>query len=148
MSMPENNTNETDGNMPEAHMQTEAQVARYIAGLLDEHAQHVTAVTAKRLSAARGLAVKKLASQQTQTIHHSGNVLSWFGSNVEQYIAHHRAISAAVVFAAMLLAFFATQQFGVNTNLENSDAFLLASDLPPEAYADKGFDTWLVSKRD
>lgn len=148
MSMPENNTNEIDSNMPEAHVQTEAQVAHYIADLLDEHAQHVTAVTAKRLSAARGLAVKRLAGQQTQTIHHSGNELSWFGSNVEQYIAHHRAISAAVVLGAMLLAFFATQQFGVNTNLENSDAFLLASDLPPEAYADKGFDTWLVSKRD
>lgn len=148
MSMPENNTNKIDGNMSEAYVQTEAQTAHYIADLLDEHAQHLTAVTAKRLSVARDLAVKKLASQQTQTINHSGNVLSWFGSNVEQYIAHHRAISAAVVLGAMLLAFFAAQQFGVNTNLENSDAFLLASDLPPEAYADKGFDTWLVSKRD
>lgn len=148
MSMPENNTNKIDGNMSEAYVQTEAQAAHYIADLLDEHAQHLTAVTAKRLSVARDLAVKKLASQQTQTINHSGNVLSWFGSNVEQYIAHHRAISAAVVLGAMLLAFFAAQQFGVNTNLENSDAFLLASDLPPEAYADKGFDTWLVSKRD
>ncbi|MEQ1766095.1 MAG: DUF3619 family protein [Methylotenera sp.] len=25
---------------------------------------------------------------------------------------------------------------------------MLASELPPEAFADKGFDTWLVSKRD
>jgi len=148
MSAPENNTNEIDSNMSEAHVQTEAQLAHFVTDLLDEHAQHVTAVTAKRLSAARGLAVEKLASQQAQTIHHGGNVLSWFGSNVEQYIAHHRTISVAVVFVAMLLAFLATQQFSVNTNLENSDAFLLASDLPPEAYADKGFDTWLVSKRD
>lgn len=148
MSLPENNTNKIDGNMSEAHVQTEAQVAHYVTNLLDDHAQYLTAVTAKRLSVARDLAVKKLASQQMQTINHSGNVLSWFGSNVEQYIAHHRAISAAVVLGAMLLAFFAAQQFGVNANLENSDAFLLASDLPPEAYADKGFDTWLVSKRD
>ncbi len=148
MSMSENNTNKIDSNMSESHVLTEAQVAHYIADLLDDHAQHLTAVTAKRLSVARGLAVKTLASQQAQTIHQSGNVLSWFGSNVEQYIAHHRALSVAVVLGAMLLAFFAAQQLAVNTNLENSDAFLLASDLPPEAYADKGFDTWLVSKRD
>jgi len=36
---------------------------------------------------------------------------------------------------------------GVNS-LERSDAFLLASELPPEAFADKGFNTWLVSKKD
>src|SRR5450830_1060892 len=107
MSLPENNTNKIDGNMSEAHVQTEAQVAHYVTNLLDDHAQYLTAVTAKRLSVARDLAVKKLASQQTQTINHSGNVLSWFGSNVEQYIAHHRDISAAVVLGAMLLAFFA-----------------------------------------
>jgi hypothetical protein len=148
MNIPENDTNEIDSNMHEANVQTEAQVARYIANLLDDHAQHVTAVTVKRLSAARSLAVKKLASQQTQVIQHNGNTLSWFGSNVEQYIMRHRTISAAVILAAMLLTFFAAQQFSANTNLENSDAFLLASDLPPEAYADKGFDTWLVSKRD
>ena len=150
MSMSENNINEIDSNMSETHVLTDAQVAHYVTDLLDDHAQHLTAVTAKRLSVARGLAVKKLASQQTQTIHHSGNVLSWFGSHVEQYVAHHRAMSIAIVLVlgAMLLAFFAAQQFGVNAKLENSDAFLLASDLPPEAYADKGFDTWLVSKRD
>jgi len=31
----------------------------------------------------------------------------------------------------------------VSHQMENSDAFLLASDLPPEAYADKGFTAWL-----
>jgi hypothetical protein len=45
----------------------------------------------------------------------------------------------------MLLTFFAVQQLGSTNNLENSDAFLLASDLPPEAYADKGFDAWIES---
>jgi hypothetical protein len=144
----ENNANkmtgEFDSNMPDANGLTEAQVAHYVADLLDDHAQHLTAVTAKRLSIARGLAVSQLARQQTQTVNRDGNVLAWFGGQIE----HHRAMSVAVVVGAMLLAFYAAQQFGGNTNLENSDAFLLASDLPPEAYADKGFDTWLVSKRD
>jgi hypothetical protein len=51
--------------------------------------------------------------------------------------------SAALVILVMLVTFFAVQQFEVSNNLENSDAFLLASDLPPEAYADKGFDAWI-----
>jgi hypothetical protein len=144
----ENNANkmtgEFDSNMPDANGLTEAQVAHYVTDLLDDHAQHLTAVTAKRLSVARSLAVSQLARQQTQAVNHSGNVLAWFGGQIE----HHRAMSVAVVVGAMLLAFLAAQHFSGNTNLENSDAFLLASDLPPEAYADKGFDTWLDSKRD
>ncbi len=152
MNRHENNENkmtgEIDNNMSEVNRMTEEQVAHFVTDLLNDHAQHLTAVTAQRLSVARGLAVSQLASQQTQSINHSGNVLQWFGSNIEQYIGHHRVMSAAVVAGAMLLTFFAAQQFGFNNNLENSDAFLLASDLPPEAYADKGFDTWLVSKRD
>ena len=131
-----------DGSIPDAHGLTEAQVASFVTDLLDDHAQHLTAVTAKRLSVARELAVRQLANKKS--IHQGGNVLSWVGNQIE----HHRVMSAGVVIGAMLLAFFAAQQFSANTNLENSDAFLLASDLPPEAYADKGFDTWLVSKRD
>lgn len=138
----------TGSNMSEADRIAEEQVAHYATGLLNEHAQHLTAVTAQRLAEARNQAVSQLASRQTQTIHHSGHVLQWLGHNVGQYFGHHRAMSVAVVAAAMLLALFAAQQFGSKNNLENSDAFLLASDLPPEAYADKGFDTWLVSKRD
>ncbi len=137
-----------DRNMSEANRMTEEQAARYVADLLNDHAQHLTAATIQRLSVARSQAVSQLASRQAQTIHHSGHVLQWLGHNVGQYFSHHRAMSVAVVAAAMLLAFFAAQQFGFKNNLENSDAFLLASDLPPEAYADKGFDTWLVSKRD
>jgi hypothetical protein len=48
---------------------------------------------------------------------------------------------------AILFAFFAIQQLDIN-NLERSDAFLLASDLPPEAYADQGFDAWLDTTTD
>lgn len=137
-----------DGNMSEADRIMEEQVARYVTDLLDDHAQHLTVVTAQQLSVARSLAVSQLANQQAQIINHNGHALQWLGHNVGQYFGHHRAMSAAVVAAAMLLAFFAAQQFDFKNNLENSDAFLLASDLPPEAYADKGFDTWLVSKRD
>jgi hypothetical protein len=48
----------------------------------------------------------------------------------------------------IMLAFFVVQQVEFEDNSKSSDAFLLASELPPEAFADKGFDIWLVSKRD
>ena len=144
MNTEKNNINNTH----EAGSVSEEQIAHCITDLLTDHAQHVTAVTAQRLLNARNLAVSQLAAQQTQAIHQNGNVLQLFGDHVGHYVGHHRVMSAALVVVAMLLTFFAIQQLGFNNNLENSDAFLLASDLPPEAYADKGFDTWLVTKQD
>lgn len=126
----------------------EEQMARQIGSLLDEHAHHLNASTLKRLSDARQVAVAHLSASQAQTVQQSGNLLMWLGGSLGQYFGHHRAISAAMVAGVMMLTFFATQQFGFNNNLENSDAFLLASELPPEAFADKGFDTWLESKAD
>ncbi|MDP1767070.1 MAG: DUF3619 family protein [Methylotenera sp.] len=133
---------ETDRNMPEANLMTDEQVAHIAAGLLNESAQHLNAVTLHRLSVARGLAINKLAT--SQGFNQSGGVLQWLGHSLEQ----HRLMSAAIIAGAMLLTFFVVQQFKVDHHLKNSDAFLLASELPPEAFADKGFDTWLVSKRD
>lgn len=126
---------------------TEEQIARQVSGLLDDHAQHLRADTIQRLANARKLAVESLSAKQTQTIQQNGNLLMWLGSGVGQYFGHHRAMSAAMLAGVMMLTFFATQQFS-NNNLENSDAYLLASELPPEAFADKGFDTWLESKVD
>jgi hypothetical protein len=43
---------------------------------------------------------------------------------------------------AAILTFFALQHNAINTPVDG-DALLLASELPPEAYVDKGFDAWL-----
>ena len=127
--------------------ETEEQMARHMSHLLDDNAQHLRADTIQHLAKARKLAVEHLSAQQTQTVQQNGNLLIWLGSGLGQYFGHHRAMSAAMLAGMMLLTFFAAQQFS-NHNLENSDAFLLASELPPEAFADKGFDTWLESKVD
>lgn len=126
----------------------EEQMARHMGSLLDDHAHHLSASTLKRLADARQHAVAQLSASQAQTVQQNGNLLIWLGGGLGQYFGHHRTISAAMLAGIMMLTFFATQQFGFNNNLENSDAFLLASDLPPEAFADKGFDTWLESKAD
>lgn len=122
------------------------QVAKLAAHLLNDNAQHLNAVTLQRLSESRGLAVSQLNA--SQGISQSGNVLQWVGHGFGSYFGQHRLMSAAIIVGAMLLTFFVAQKFSTDNNLENSDAFLLASELPPEAFADKGFDTWLVSKRE
>jgi hypothetical protein len=133
--------NEMLNKMPE-----EDQVARVAARLLNENAQHLNAVTLRRLSDARGMAVNKLTA--IQGVNQNGNLLQMIGHGFGSYIEHHRMLSAVIFVIAMMLTFYATQRLSADNNLENSDAFLLASELPPEAFADKGFDTWLVSKRD
>lgn len=148
----DNMTNEKNNNLMDdnasSNLMVEEQIARNIVELLNNRVQHLTVAEEQRLLTARNLAVNRLADLQAQAasdhgINQNGHVLGWFGRHVGQYFEHHRVMSAALVVGAMLLTFFAVQQFGFNNNLENSDAFLLASDLPPEAYADKGFDAWL-----
>lgn len=125
---------------------SDEQISRAAANLLNDNAQHLNAVTLKRLSEARALAVGKLAA--SQGVNQSGNVLQLLGHGFGSYFEQHRMISLLIIVGAMMLTFFATQKLNTDNNLENSDAFLLASELPPEAFADKGFDTWLVSKQD
>ena len=133
-------------NLVNANLTSDEQLAKLAAILLNENAQHLNAVTLQRLSEARGLAVNKL--EASQGVNQSGNVLQLMGNSFTAYFEQHRLMSTAIIVVAMLLTFFAAQKFNADNNLENSDAFLLASELPPEAFADKGFDTWLVSKRD
>ncbi|PPD48480.1 MAG: hypothetical protein CTY14_01890 [Methylotenera sp.] len=126
----------------------EDQIARNIVELLDSRAQKLRDEHSLRLAEARSLAIGRLVSQEAQlaashSIHRSGHTLQWFGGRFGHYFEQHRIFSTLLVVCVMLLTFFAVQQFSVNHQIENSDAFLLASDLPPEAYADKGFTAWL-----
>jgi hypothetical protein len=129
-----------------ADLVVEEQIARNITELLKGRAQHLLPEQEQRLSNARSMAVNYLAEQQAQLVvnhgvNQHGHVLSWFGQRFDQ----RRFASSVLIIVVMLLTFLAVHHFGLNKNLENSDAFLLAADLPPEAYADKGFDAWLDS---
>ena len=131
-------------------IEVEGQVAHNIVELLNSRTDNLTEAEVQRLSVARSQAVNHLAKRQLALAadgsisrNGNGNALRWFGHHVGHYFEQHRLMSAGLVVLTMLLTFVAVQQLGGSSNLENSDAFLLASDLPPEAYADKGFDTWL-----
>ncbi|HEY0841309.1 DUF3619 family protein [Methylotenera sp.] len=125
----------------------EDQIARNMVELLNSHAQKLPESQAARLADARSLAIGRLVNREAQlaghSLHRSGHALQWRGGRWGHYFEQHRILSALLVVGVMLFAIFAVQQFSVSHQIENSDAFLLASDLPPEAYADKGFTAWL-----
>ena len=122
-------------------MTDEKDRAKEIIGWLDESAAKLDAHIVGKLAKARHQAASALAQRQSaQTIDGAGRTLRLF----HDYIHNHRAMmSTALVCSAVFVAFLLTQQLSRQDSLEHSDGFLLASDLPPDAYLDKGFDVWL-----
>ena len=117
-------------------MMNEKDTAKTIIGMLDESASSLDRNITDRLAAARQQAVGRLAQSAKG---HTG-----LSDRFMDYFHHHRAVSsAALACSAVLVAFVVTQQLN-NTEAEgHGDAFLLASELPPEAFLDKEFHTWL-----
>lgn len=132
---------------------SEEQLGQYLVNALNESARQLNPAVVQQLAYKRALAVDFLAVREAQTYNHqfaTENVsrMQGVGKTIGHYFNQHRGMVGALIAGIMLISVFAIQQVTLNKNLQNSDAFLLASDLPPEAYADKGFNTWLVSKRD
>jgi len=124
-------------------MNQEHDTTRHIIQLLNANLASMDATTINKLAQARQRAVSAHAlSTQSLAELQQGGVLRLFGS----YFHHHPGFLAAMLCCLVLLTVFSVQQFSGSSNeqdLEQSDGFLLASDLPPEAYVDRGFDQWL-----
>src|SRR3989344_2123604 len=118
-------------------MTDEKDTIKEIIGWLDESAAKLDAHIVGKLARARHQAASILVQRQSaQTIEGAGGVLRLFND----YIRNHRTMmSTALVCSAVFVALLLTQQLSRQNSLEQSDGFLLASDLPPEAYLDKGF---------
>lgn len=124
-------------------MKQDNDIAKEIISFLDESAARLDTHIVAKLDDARNQAVSVLAAhaQPVSAVgsNHHG-ITHLFGD----YIHHHRALmSAVLVCSAVFIAFLVTQRFSGQDVNEQGDAFLLASELPPEAYLDKGFDAWL-----
>ena len=123
-------------------MNQEHETAKKIVGLLDQGLTKLDTKIIAKLASARSQAVTLLAGQaQSQPVTVGHHALM---RQAADYFHGHRGwMSAALVCIAILVAFVATQQSPSQQAVEQGDAFLLASELPPEAYLDKGFDAWL-----
>ena len=103
-----------------------------IIQLLDEHSEHLNATVLSKLSSARQQALNLIpesydANQQ--------GALRLFGA----YFNQHRLMMTMLIVIMILMASILIQGF----NSDLGDADLLGSDLPPEAYIDGDFDSWL-----
>lgn len=120
-------------------MKHEHDSAKQIIELLDDGARQLDQQVVARLEQARQLAVAHIQAKSPAVAGPAG-----LTQMIVDYIGQHRVIMpTAMMCGAVLLAFVVTQQFVGHDGYEQGDAFLLASDLPPEAYLDKGFDEWL-----
>jgi hypothetical protein len=123
-------------------MNQEHETAKKVIGLLDQGLTKLDTKIIAKLASARSQAVTLLAghaqSQPVTVGHHA-----LMRQAVDYFHGHRGWMSAALVCGAILVVFVATQQLPSQQVVEQGDAFLLASELPPEAYLDKGFDAWL-----
>lgn len=113
-------------------MNQEQQIAKMIVRILDDNKESLAPEVKDRLVAARRRAVA--AAVESHASVHAGWTL---------IALRQRTRSAAILLGAVLLTFIVTQQLTGYVHGEHGDAFLLASELPPEAYLDQGFYSWL-----
>ena len=107
--------------------------AKQIADLLDAHASRLSMRTLKQLENGREQAVKVHAQRISGvSLNHDGTL-----SGISSWAEHHRIASTGLVLGAIIVGFVVMQSMGQR---EFSDAFLLGSDLPPEAFVDRGFE--------
>ena len=121
----------------------EREKARKIIGILDQGAGRLDAPIVVRLASARKQALaamnKHSHADNTQLEHAAP------GQVMIGLLHGHGRHAWTVGALAIILLILAMAQFHLQKNRAplEADALLLASDLPPEAYIDKGFDAWL-----
>lgn len=106
---------------------------RQFAGLLDTHANRLSMRTLKRLEDARLQAVRLHEQKMAGNVHNGGGTLG----KVFFWADHHRTAVTGMILATVVagLLLVQTSSFKVDT-----DTMLLGSELPPEAFVDRGFE--------
>lgn len=122
-------------------MTLEQDTAKKMVEVLNYGASALDKGTTEKLAAARQRALN--ATVQRAYVPHAEASIAGMGRYIAEHMHGPRAwMPMALVVAAALLLLVVTQQKSSTEPVE-TDALLLASDLPPEAYVDKGFDAWL-----
>lgn len=118
--------------------------AKKIIQLLDESVTKLDGGVTSKLASSRQQAVSILAKRSMMSAQNHNGVLHMFG----EYFQQHRAMmSAGILLGAILVAFLITQQLTNQASSEQGDAFLLGEELPPEAFLDQGFTTWIEQNK-
>jgi hypothetical protein len=127
----------------------ELEIAKKITGYLDLGASELKAGTAYRLQLARENALAALAEPQPVTA--QTQVFALAGgpaglpetSGAKRRMADARIWIGVLLILAGILCFQYWQSVQQVKDIEETDAAILTSDLPIEAYLDRGFQNWL-----
>jgi hypothetical protein len=119
--------------------------AKKITTYLDQSAAELKAGTAYRLQRARAAALARLgdpvrAAQGELSLARAGTAT--FGGDRRSRVGVRFGVAVLVLVAAL----FGVQQWQAYQQLrdiEETDAAILSSDLPIDAYLDRGFQNWL-----
>jgi Protein of unknown function (DUF3619) len=147
--------NRNDIHTMTAHFGSEAsqlRFARNITSHLTQHTKDLSPDISERLRVGReqALAAARLVRARQSVVVdqslHLGTVLAWFGGdlNFDRWFK----LSSILPLVALLLGLLAIQDFHGNNEISATadiDSSLLADDLPPSAYSDKGFLEFLKS---
>lgn len=120
----------------------EREAAQKIIEILDYGTAQLDQDTAGKLAEARQRAVAAMVAPAH--VAHAHASLAGFGHFIADHM-HGARIWMPMALVIGLLVFVVLQQQHSSKAPLEGDALLLASDLPPEAYVDKGFDAWLES---
>ncbi len=121
--------------------------AKKITTYLDHGTANLKAGIAYRLQAARHEALARLADPQRVTGldlagAHNGGGSGTFGGGRSFWTSGRLWIGIALIVAAGF-GFQQWQAYQQLNDLEETDAAILSSDLPIDAYVDRGFQNWL-----
>jgi len=122
----------------------EHEIARKITAYLDRGTAELKAGTAFKLQRARQLALSRLGEQteQAPALALSGaGGRSSFGER--RFFADARLWIGVLLIVGGVLAYQYWEQAQQARDIEETDAAILASELPIEAYLDQGFEAWL-----
>ena len=120
----------------------EHETAKKITGYLDRGTAGLEAGVAFRLQRARLLALSRLSEQQAPQLALAAPGGGSFGSH--RFLAVTRLSVGVLLLVAGVFAYnyWETQQQQAR-DIEETDAAILSSELPIEAYLDQGFEAWL-----
>lgn len=108
--------------------------AKEIINLLDKDLANIDPLTVSKLKFAREKALSQMPANAT--FNHRG-VLYLLGTHTQQQKLRLMLIGLLLILGVFLMLDQNAQ------DVHQSDAYMLGSELPPEAYLKEGFDTWL-----
>lgn len=120
----------------------EERIASRIRQALNQTTDDVPPSALRRLEAARHHAL----SRQKQTVEqpvlaHAGSHHHSMGNLFHSQRIRHMLAALALLAGMAMAAYWQAQDY--LQDIEETDSALLSDELPPEAFIDKGFSTWL-----